>query len=343
MKKGKITVAALALAAGVASSAAGALLITGAGATFPYPIYSKWFSEYNKLKPELQFNYQSIGSGGGIQQITNKTVDFGASDAPMTDAELDKAPGALQHIPTVLGSVVVTYNGPMPSLKLSPEALAGIFLGKITKWNDAAIAADNAGVTLPDAPIAVVRRSDGSGTTAVFTDYLAKVSDEWKTKVGAGKSVSWPVGLGAKGNEGVTGLVKQMPGAIGYVELAYANQNKLPKAAIKNAAGKFVDPSIEATSAAAAGVEIPADYRVSITNSKAENAYPIASFTYLLVYKDQGDAEKGAALVNFLWWAIHDGQKMAQALDYAPLPAAVVTKVEATLKALTVNGKPVAL
>ncbi len=343
MKKGKISIAALALAAGVASSAAGALLITGAGATFPYPIYSKWFSEYNKLKPELQFNYQSIGSGGGIQQITNKTVDFGASDAPMTDAELDKAPGALQHIPTVLGSVVVTYNAQIPSLKLSPGTLAGIFLGKITKWNDAAIAADNAGTTLPDAPIAVVRRSDGSGTTAVFTDYLAKISDEWKTKVGAGKSVSWPVGLGAKGNEGVTGLVKQMPGSIGYVELAYANQNKLSKAAIKNAAGKFVDPSIEATSAAAEGVEMPADYRVSITNSKAENAYPIASFTYLLVYKDQGDAEKGTALVNFLWWAIHDGQKMAQALDYAPLPAAVVAKVEATLKSLTVNGKPVAL
>jgi len=343
MKKGKITMAALALAAGVASSAAGALLITGAGATFPFPIYSKWFAEYNKLKPELQFNYQSIGSGGGIQQITNKTVDFGASDAPMSDAELDKAPSALVHIPTVLGSVVVTYNAQIAALKLSPETLAGIYLGKITKWNDAAIATDNAGVTLPDAPIAVVRRSDGSGTTSVFTDYLAKVSDEWKTKVGAGKSVSWPVGLGAKGNEGVTGLVKQMPGSIGYVELAYANQNKLSKAAIKNAAGKFVEPSIEATSAAAAGVEMPADYRVSITNSKAENAYPIASFTYLLVYKDQTDSEKGTALVNFLWWAIHDGQKMAQALDYAPLPAAVVAKVEATLKSLTVNGKPVAL
>ncbi len=343
MKKGKITLAALALAAGVASSAGAALLITGAGATFPYPIYSKWFSEYNKLKPELQFNYQSIGSGGGIQQITNKTVDFGASDAPMSDAELDKAPAALQHIPTVLGSVVVTYNGPMTSLKLSPEALAGIFLGKVAKWNDPAIAADNAGVALPDAPIAVVRRSDGSGTTAVFTDYLAKVSDEWKTKVGAGKSVSWPVGLGAKGNEGVTGLVKQTPGAIGYVELAYANQNKLPKVAIKNASGKFIEPSIEATSAAAAGVDMPADYRVSITNSAAADAYPIASFTYLLVYKNQENAEKGTALVNFLWWAIHDGQKMAAALDYAPLPAAVVSKVEATLKTLNVNGKPVAL
>ncbi len=341
MKKGKITLAALALAAGAASSAAGALLVTGAGATFPFPIYSKWFAEYNKLKPELQFNYQSIGSGGGIQQITNKTVDFGASDAPMSDSELDKAPAALQHVPTVLGSVVVTYNAPMPSLKLSPQALSAIFLGKITKWNDPAIAADNAGAALPDAPIAVVRRSDGSGTTAVFTDYLAKVSDEWKTKVGAGKSVSWPVGLGAKGNEGVTGLVKQTPGAIGYVELAYANQNKLPKAAIKNAAGKFVEPSIEATSAAAAGVEMPADYRVSITNSAAADAYPIASFTYLLVYKNQENVEKGTALVNFLWWAIHDGQKMAAALDYAPLPAAVVSKVEATLKTLTVAGKAV--
>ncbi len=337
----KMLMGALALGAAVVSTASAALLINGAGATFPYPIYSKWFSEYNKINPNLQFNYQSIGSGGGIQQITNKTVDFGASDAPMSDGELDKAPAPLVHIPTVLGSVVVTYNGPMKSLRLSAETVAGIFLGKVGKWNDAAIVADNPGVTLPDGPIAVVHRSDGSGTTAVFTDYLAKVSADWKKDVGAGKSVNWPAGLGAKGNEGVTGLVKQTPGAIGYVELAYANQNKLPKCAIKNQSGNWVEPTLDATSAAAAGVEIPADYRVSITNSPAPTAYPIASFTYLLVYKNQENAEKGEAVVKFLWWATHDGQKMANALDYAPLPTPVVAKVEGTLKSLTVAGKPV--
>ncbi len=332
----------LALAALGTAQAADSLLINGAGATFPFPLYSKWFSDYNKLRPEYLFNYQSIGSGGGIKQITERTVDFGASDAPLTDEELAKAPG-LVHIPTVMGAVVVTYNAPVAELRLTPKTLAGLFLGTITKWNDPAIAADNQGVKLPDSAVAVVHRSDGSGTTNIFTDYLAKVSPEWKAKVGAGKSVKWPVGLGAKGNEGVTGLVKTTPGAVGYVELASANQNKLPMSSLKNRDGNFVKPSLEGTSAAAAGVEMPADFRVSITNAAGKNAYPMASFTYLLVYKDQPDAAKGDGLVKFLWWAIHDGQASAAALDYAPLPKPVVAKVEQTLKSLTVQGKSVNL
>jgi len=314
-----------------------ALLINGAGATFPFPLYSKWFNEYNKQHADLQFNYQSIGSGGGIKQITERTVDFGATDAPMSEAELAKAPGIL-HVPMVLGAVAVVSNGVPDGVKLGGDVLADIFLGKISKWNDPRIAALNPGVKLPDTAIAVAHRSDGSGTTAVFTDYLAKVSPEWKSGVGAGKSVKWPVGLGGKGNEGVTGLVKSTPGAIGYVELAYAKQNALPMVALKNADGQFVKPSIESTSEAAAGVEMPADYRVSITNAKGKGAYPISSFTYLLVYKDQGDAEKGKALQGFLWWAIHDGQKLAAPLDYAPLPKAVVAKVEGTVKSITVKG-----
>ncbi len=328
--------------AGVGTLAADNLLVTGAGATFPFPLYSKWFSDYNKKYPNLRFNYQSIGSGGGIKQITEKTVDFGASDAPLTEEELSRAPGIV-HIPTVMGAVVVTYNAPVESLKLTPETLSGIFMGTITKWNDQALAKDNPGVTLPGAAIAVIHRSDGSGTTSIFTDYLAKVSPEWKAKVGAGKSVKWPAGLGAKGNEGVTGLVKGTPGALGYVELAYANQNKLPMAAIKNRDGNFVKPSIEGTSEAAAGVEMPDDFRVSITNAAGKTAYPMASFTYLLVYKDQADQAKGEALVNFMWWAIHEGQGAAGPLDYAPLPKAVVAKVEKKLQALTVQGKPIPL
>ena len=319
---------------------AGSLLINGAGATFPFPLYSKWFNEYNKLHPDLKFNYQSIGSGGGIKQITEKTVDFGASDAPMSDQELQHATGVV-HIPTVLGAVAVVYNGAPDGLKLTPEVLTDLFMGKITTWTDPKISALNPGVKLPDAPVMVVHRSDGSGTTAVFTDYLAKVSPDWKSKVGAGKSVKWPVGLGGKGNEGVTGTVKSTPGAIGYVELAYAKQNKLTMASIKNSDGNFVQPSIETTSEAAAGVVMPADFRVSITDAKGKNAYPISSFTYILVYKEQTDAAKGKALVNFLWWATHDGQKLAAPLDYAPLPKAVVTKVEAALKSLTVQGKAV--
>ncbi len=334
----KILVGLLAVA-GVAI-AAEKILINGAGATFPYPIYSKWFSDYNKAHPSVQINYQSIGSGGGIKQITERTVDFGASDAPMTNEEMAKAPG-IQHIPTVLGAVVVIYNEPaVHGLKLNAETLAGIFLGKISKWNDPAIAALNAGAKLPDTSIVVAHRSDGSGTTAVFTDYLAKVSPEWKSGPGAGKSVNWPTGLGGKGNEGVTGIVKQTEGAVGYVELAYANQNKLPVAELKNKSGAFVKPSLESVSAAASKVEMPDDYRVSITDPEGKDAWPISSFTYLLVYKDQQDKEKGDALLKFIWWAAHDGQKSAPALDYGPLPHAVVQKVEKTLKSMTVQGKP---
>jgi phosphate transport system substrate-binding protein len=337
MKMRSLVLAGLAIC-GVAR--AGSLLINGAGATFPFPLYSKWFAEYNKAKPDMKFNYQSIGSGGGIKQIAEKTVDFGATDSPMTDAELQKAPGVL-HVPTVLGAVVVIANGAPDGFKLAPDVLADIYLGKITKWSDPRITQLNAGAKLGDAAITVVHRSDGSGTTGVFTDYLAKVSPEWKAQVGAAKSVKWPVGLGGKGNEGVTGLVKTTPGAIGYVELAYAHQNKLPTAALKNADGAFVVPSVESTSAAAAGVDMPADFRVSITNAKGKGSYPISSFTYLLVYKEQTDAAKGAALAHFLWWAMHDGQKLAPALDYAPLPAAVVKRVEAEVKSITVQGKAV--
>ncbi|HTT71397.1 MAG TPA: phosphate ABC transporter substrate-binding protein PstS [Anaeromyxobacteraceae bacterium] len=332
---------ALALAVcGVAM--ADGLLVNGAGATFPFPLYSKWFSDYNKKLPAIRFNYQSIGSGGGIKQITERTVDFGASDAPMTDEELSKAPGIV-HIPTVMGAVVVTYNAPVEGLKLTPETLAGLFLGKITKWNDPALAKDNAGVKLPDAPITVVHRSDGSGTTNIFTDYLAKVSPEWKQVVGFGKSVKWPVGLGAKGNEGVTGQVKNTPGAVGYVELAYANQNKLAMALLRNRDGQFVKPSLEGTSEAAAGVPMPPDFRVSITDAAGKTAYPMASFTYLLVYQDASDKAKGEALLRFLWWAVHDGQAAAPSLDYAPLPKAVVEMVEKRLEAMTVQGKPIPL
>ncbi len=328
----------LVLAVAGVALAQGSLLINGAGATFPYPLYSKWFNEYNKLFPNLKFNYQSIGSGGGIKQITEKTVDFGASDAPLSDEELAKAPGLL-NIPTVLGSVVVAYNLPgVSALNLSGSSLAGIFLGTITKWNDASIVKDNPGAKLPDTAIAVASRSDGSGTNYVFTDYLAKVSPAFKSKVGVGKSVKWPVGLGGKGNEGVTGLVKATPGAIGYLELAYAIQNQLPVAAIQNADGAFVKPSIEATSAAAAGVAVPEDFRVSITNAPGKDAYPISSFTYLLVYKDQTNKEKGPAVIDFLKWAVTDGEKFAPALYYAPLPSAVQTKVLAKITTLTVQG-----
>lgn len=323
--------------------AADTLLITGAGATFPFPLYSKWFSEYNKLHPEQRFNYQSIGSGGGIKQITEGTVDFGASDAPMTEAELAKAPDVV-HVPTVLGAVVVVYNVPgVSELKLSPATLAGLFLGKIQKWNDPALAQDNPGVKLPDTQVTVAHRADGSGTTAIFTDYLAKVSPEWKAGPGAGKAVKWPVGLGGKGNEGVTGLVKQTPGAVGYVELAYAHQNQLATASLKNRDGQYVRPSIETTSEAAAGVQLPEDFRVSVTDAAGKNAYPISGFTYLLVRKDQTDKAKGEALLRFLWWATHDGQKMAPTLDYAPLPKPVVAKVEAKLKSMTVQGKAIEL
>jgi phosphate transport system substrate-binding protein len=334
----------LALAAGSAALAADKLLITGAGATFPFPIYSKWFSDYNKMHPNVQINYQSIGSGGGIKQITEKTVEFGASDAPMTDEEMAKAQG-IQHIPTVLGAVVIVYNlpGVHEPLKFAPETIASIFLGKTTKWNDPVIARDNPGLKLPETPISVMHRSDGSGTTSVWTDYLSKVSPEWKAGPGTGKSVDWPVGLGGKGNEGVTGLVKQNEGGIGYVELAYANQNKLTPAIIKNRDGNWVKATLETVSEAAVRTEMPDDYRVSITNQPGKDAYPIASFTYILLYKDQTDPMKGRELLHFLWWAVHDGEKAAAALDYGPLPKSVVQKVETTLKKMTVQGKPIAL
>ena len=330
----------LALLAGTAASAEG-LLINGAGATFPDPIYKKWFAEYNRLHPDIKINYQAIGSGGGIKQFTDGTVDFGASDAPMKDDQIAKAPDVV-HIPTVMGAVVVAYNVPgVKTLRFSPTTLANIFLGKITKWNDPAIVADNPGVSLPGLAVTVARRSDGSGTNAIFTDYLSKVSEEFKTKVGSGTSVNWPIGLGGKGNDGVTGLVKSTPGTVGYVELVYALEQNLPVADLKNKDGNWVKASIESVSAAAAGAEIPADYRVSITNAPGKDAYPISGFTWLLVHKDAKDHAKGTALVNFLNWALSDGEKMAAPLHYAPLPASVQQRVAKTIGELTVNGTKV--
>lgn len=328
---------ALIILAALFSYAAGAsTLINGAGATFPYPLYSKWFSEYKKLNPAVEINYQSIGSGGGIRQLLDKTVDFGASDAPMTDEQLAKSSVPIFHIPTVLGAVVLTYNvAGLNDLKLTSEIIAEIFLGKITKWDDAKIAAVNPGAKLPSITILVAQRSDGSGTTAIFTDYLSKISAEWKAKVGSGPSVKWPVGLGGKGNEGVTGLIKQTPGSIGYVELIYAESNKLSFATVKNQAGNFIKPSVKSVTAAAAGSlkTMPADFRISITNSPSKDAYPIAGFTYLLVYQKMG-AEKGALLKTFLMWALSDGQKMAEALFYAPLPKELVQKILVRVKEL---------
>jgi len=338
------TMALAVLMAGWLVQPAGAqTLINGAGATFPYPIYSKWFDEYAKVDPEVRFNYQSIGSGGGIKQVSARTVDFGATDGPMTDAQLKQAPAELLHIPTVLGSVAATYNLPgNPKLKFTPDILADIFLGKITKWNDPRIASANAGVSLPDQAIIVVHRSDGSGTTYIWVDYLSKVSPEWETKIGRGTSVNWPVGLGGKGNEGVSGQVKGLPGSLGYVELAYAVKNKLPVASVRNTAGKFVEPTIQATTAAAAGAakSMPADFRVSLTNPPGDEAYPIASFTWLLVYRDQPDELKGRAVVKFLWWMSHEGQRYADDLLYAPLPTPVVKQIEARIKEITYQGKP---
>lgn len=315
--------------------------LQGAGATFPYPLYSKWIAEYQKVNPKVQINYQSIGSGGGIKQTLEQTVDFGATDAPMTDGERAKAKSHIHHIPSTLGAVVITYNVPGvgTGLKLTPDVLAGIFLGEIKTWNDGRIASINGSAKLPAQAITVAYRSDGSGTTAVFTDYLAKVSGSWKAKVGAGKSVKFPTGLGAKGNEGVTGLVKTTPGTIGYVELAYARQNKMAVASLKNRSGKFVEPSLEGVTAAAAAVKPPEDLCMSIVDAGASKAYPLSSFSYILVYQDQKDGVKGKAVADFLWWAIHDGQKFGSALDYAALPKPLVSKIEAKLKTLTSGGK----
>ncbi len=338
-----LTVLVLGWGAGPAPAAA-EMLMNGTGATFPYPIYSKWFDEYAKIDRSVKFNYQSIGSGGGIRQISERTVDFGASDGPMTDEQLKKAPGELFHIPTVLGAVVATYNLPGgPKLRFTGEVLADIFLGKISKWNDDRIKALNPGATLPGDPILVVHRSDGSGTTYIWVDYLSKVSREWEQQVGRGTSVKWPVGLGGKGNEGVAGQVKNTPGALGYVELAYATTNKLPAASVRNVAGKFVEPTIESTTAAAAeaAANMPADFRVLLTNAPGDSTYPVASFTWLLVYKDQPDEAKGKALVKFLWWAAHEGQRYPSDLLYAPLPAAVVKQIEAKIRQITYQGKPI--
>jgi len=319
----------------VAGQAAAEILINGAGATFPYPLYSKWFGEYAKIDPSVKFNYQSIGSGGGIKQITAGTVDFGASDKPLTDADLAAAPGKLLHIPTVMGAVVVTYNLPgIPKgLKLKAADVVDIFSGKITMWNDRRIADNNNGIRLPNEPIIVVHRSDGSGTTAIFTSYLNSVSPEWKSHVGSDTSVKWPVGLGGKGNEGVAGQIKNTRYSIGYVELAYAFENKLPVAYLQNQAGHFVEPSIASTTAAAAAAakHMPADYRIGLVNQPGKEAYPIAGFTYLLVYQHQKDAAKGKKLVEFLKWELHKGQKMAAPLLYAPLPANVAAMVDKTI------------
>jgi len=314
--------------------AEGVLSINGAGATFPYPMYSKWFDEYHKKNANLQINYQSIGSGGGIKQVTEGTVDFGATDGPMNDDQLkayqEKHGFGILHFPTVLGAVVPTYNitGVDATLNFTPEALAGIYLGKITKWNDPAIAASNKGVKLPAEDIVVVHRADGSGTTYCWTDYLSKVSDEWKTKVGKGTSVNWPVGLGGKGNEGVTGTVKNTPNSIGYVELIYAESNKIPYGNVKNAGDTFVKASLAAVSAAAAGAakDMPDDFRVSITNAPGKTAYPISTFTWLLIPEKFSDAAKRDAIKGFLKWALADGQSYAESLSYAKLPKEVVAK-----------------
>ena len=332
----------------VAAGPVTAQSLTGAGATFPNPIYTKWFDAYNK-KTGVQINYQSIGSGGGIRQFTEGTVDFGATDGPMNESQIAAVNGNVLHVPTVLGAVVVTYNLPAlgdTKLKLDGETLTAIFMGQVTKWNDKKLAALNPGVKLPDQDIIVVHRSDGSGTTYVFTDFLNKFSREWKDKVGYATSVNWPVGLGGKGNEGVTQQIKQVEGALGYVELIYAISNKLPYMTMKNAAGSFVDPSLESVTAAAASAKLgkETDFRVSITNAPGAGSYPIASFTWLLVKKDTKDAAKAKLVKDFLTWMITpEAQKMATELHYSPLPAEVVSLIEARLPTLKAGGKTIAL
>jgi phosphate transport system substrate-binding protein len=329
MKKLFAALLSVGLFASGSASWADALLINGAGATFPYPIYSKWFDAYHTMHPDIQFNYQSIGSGGGIRQITAKTVDFGATDGPMSDAQIQVAEGwTILHFPTVMGGVVPIYNidGVTGPINFSQKAIAGIFLGTITKWNDAEIQSANADLKLPASDIIVVHRSDGSGTSYCWTDFLSKASSAWKGKVGKGTAVNWPVGLGGKGNEGVAGLVKQTPNAIGYVELIYATQNKMTYGALQNKAGKYIACSLDSVTAAAASAakKMPADFRVSITNADGDNAYPASTFTWLLLYKKQTDKAKGQALVDFMKWMLADGQKMTVDLGYAPLPDSVV-------------------
>jgi phosphate transport system substrate-binding protein len=319
----------------------GTVLLNGAGATFPYPLYSKWIEEYKRVEPTVRINYQSIGSGGGVRQIVARTVDFGASDVPIESDEERGAAGKLLHVPTAIGSVVVSYNVPGLStpLRLTPEAIAGIWLGEIKRWNAPEIAANNAGSTLADLPISVVYRTDGSGTTAIFTRYLASVSPRWAKEVGAGKGVRWPIGLGAKGNEGVTAQLQSTPGTIGYTELAYATQNGLPRAELRNAAGRFVGPSAEAATAAAEAVPMPASLQATLESAPGDSAYPLSAYTYLLVYESALDVRRGSALAHFLWWTIHDGQRFTRDLDYAPLPAAVVAKIESALRRLQAGGR----
>jgi phosphate transport system substrate-binding protein len=331
--------AASALVSGVAAQQR--VRVNGAGATFPNPIYQKWFSEYNKLHPNVEINYQPIGSGGGIQQVTKQTVFFGATDGPMTAEQLQNAPGRILHFPTVLGAVVPVYNIPnvTAELKFSGPVLADIFLGKITKWNHPSIAALNAGVALPATDITVAHRADGSGTTYIWVDYLAKLSPEWKSKVGVANSVNWPTGVGGRGNEGVAGLVKQTPGAIGYVELIYALQNKIAYGSVLNAAGESIKASVPAVTLAAAEAvkAMPADFRVSITNAPGKGVYPISSFTWILLYENAKDKTQAKAMVDFVKWALTDGQKFAPDLGYAPLPAAVVTLELAALAKINVS------
>lgn len=319
------------------------VLINGAGASFPYPLYSLWIDEYCKQAGNVKINYQSIGSGAGIEQVSKKIIDFGGSDAPMSDEKISEAPGEILHIPTVLGAVTVVYNLPdvAESIKFNPETVADIFLGKIKKWNDPELVAVNPGVNLPDREIMVVRRSDGSGTTNIFTDYLSVVSPGWKEQVGKGTSVQWPTGLGAKGSEGLSRQVQATIGSIGYVELSYALLNKLQYGMIKNKSGVYVAPAIGSITAAAAGAapEMPADLRVSIVDPPGEKAYPIAGYTYILVYREQSDEAKGRALTRFLWWAVHDGEKKAAEMSYAPLPSEVVGMVEDKLRSMHSGGK----
>jgi len=337
----------LAALAAPAAPAAAQVKLNGAGATFPNIIYQDWMLSYNQAHPDVQLNYQSIGSGGGIRQFSDGIVDFGATDAPMKDSAITAIKGNVLHIPTVLGGDVPTYNLPdvKETLRFTPEVLADIFLGKITKWSDARIASANPGLKLPDADIVVVHRSDGSGTSFIWTDYLSKVSPEWEQKVGRGTSVNWPVGLGGKGNEGVTATVKQTPGAIGYVELGYAMINKLPAGSVRNKAGKFITPALESITAAAAGamqgMGPNTDFRVSITNPDGDKAYPIASFTWFLLRKEYDDVAKAGALVKFVWWAETEGQAKAESLGYAPLPKQLRPWIETRLKTITAGGKSV--
>jgi phosphate transport system substrate-binding protein len=329
----RILALVVAMAMGTSFAFADTTLINGAGSTFIYPAITKWFDAYSKINSDAMFNYQSIGSGGGIKQITSKTVDFGATDGPMTMDQMTQAPGRIYHIPMVMGAVAVAYNlpGVDKGLKLTQEVLADIYLGKVTQWNDPKITEQNPGVNLPSSSIIVVHRSDGSGTSFIFTDYLSSVSSEWKAKVGKGTSVNWPVGLGGKGNEGVSGLLKQSAGAIGYVELAYAKENNLTYALLQNKSGNFIEPTIDSTSQAAVGVSIPADFRFSIVNSPNPQAYPIAGMTWLLIYKQMDDPVKGKAIVDFIKWAITDGQKLTADLDYAPLPSDLVEMIQKKL------------